>query len=116
MCSRLAQHSVVNWVIGTEEISSSSIIFLKLSFKREVGFYVLQVYIPLTIIVSCSFISFWIVRDVTARSYLLGQTNSSCNLCRTNYSGSCSLAVITTGLRGEARPDTSSTTALGTNR
>ena len=28
--------------------------------------------------------------------------------------GSCSLAIITTGLRGEARPNTSNITALGT--
>ena len=30
--------------------------------------------------------------------------------------GSCSLAVITTGLMGESRPNTNTPTALGTNR
>ena len=81
MCSRLAQHSVINWVIGTEDLvmspaGNSSMIFLKLTFRREVGFYVLQVYIPLTIIVCCSFLSFWLVKEVTARSYLLGESPS----------------------------------------
>ena len=57
---------------------NSSMLFLKLSFRREVGFYVLQVYIPLTIIVNTSFISLCLLegeagREVTARSYLLGK-------------------------------------------
>ena len=60
--------------------NSSSMIFLRLSFRREVGFYVLQVYIPLTIIVNTSFISFWLLRgeggrEVTAKSYLLGESH-----------------------------------------
>ena len=64
--------------------NSSSMIFLRLNFRREVGFYVLQVYIPLTIIVNTSFISFWLLRgeggrEVTARSYLLGE--SDCEKC-----------------------------------
>ena len=83
---RLSQHSVLSWSLGREEVAmspigNSSMIFLKLSFRREVGFYVLQVYIPLTIIVNTSFISFWLQkgeggREVTARSYLLGETET----------------------------------------
>ena len=59
-------------------------IFLQLSFRREVGFYVLQVYIPLTIIVSCSFLSFWLLGEVTARSYLLGENKKNQDLTGTN--------------------------------
>ena len=78
---RLSQHSVLSWSLGREEVATSpignsSMIFLKLTFRREVGFYVLQVYIPLTIIVCCSFLSFWLVKEVTARSYLLGESPS----------------------------------------
>ena len=81
---RLSQHSVLSWSLGGEDVrmspdGNSSMIFLKLSFRREVGFYVLQVYIPLTIIVYTSFISFWLLKGeggegVTARSYLLGES------------------------------------------
>ena len=37
-------------------------VFLTFSFDRAIGFYVLQVYIPLTIIVMSSWVSFWLVR------------------------------------------------------
>ena len=45
---RLSQHSVLSWSLGREEVATSpignsSMIFLKLTFRREVGFYVLQV-------------------------------------------------------------------------
>ena len=86
-------------------IGNSSMIFLKLSFRREVGFYVLQVYIPLTIIVNTSFISLWLLRgeegrEVTARSYLLGETKGKVLKHLTSPSfNAMQIAILSTYLR-----------------
>ena len=39
-----------------------SVVYLKFQFNRTVGFYILQLYIPLTIIVMSSWVSFWLVK------------------------------------------------------
>ena len=76
---RLSQQSVVNWTLGNGSGDSQHRgLFLELSFQRQIGFYVLQVYIPLCIIVYASFLSFWLVKtengkEITARTYLLGK-------------------------------------------
>ena len=62
----------------TKKTGNHSIIFLQFKFDRTLGFYILQIYIPLTIIVNTSFISLCLLkgeggREVTARSYLLGE-------------------------------------------
>ena len=62
----LAQYLIVNWTHGEKYISvrngDRSIVFLQFTFDRSVGFYLLQVYIPLTLIVMCSWVTFWLVR------------------------------------------------------
>ena len=37
-------------------------IFVQFTFQRTLGFYFLQIYIPLTIIVMSSWVSFWLVK------------------------------------------------------
>ena len=50
-----------------------SVVFLTFSFDRAIGFYVLQVYVPLTIIVMSSWVSFWLVRySIYKRSMVKG--------------------------------------------
>ena len=103
--SRLSQQSVVNWTLGNGPVSHQQPrgVFLELSFQRQIGFYVLQVYIPLCIIVYASFLSFWIVKtengkEITARTYLLGKNrNNKIRKSNIHDLGSCSLAVILTG-------------------
>ena len=41
---------------------NKSVIFINFTFDRTLGFYFLQIYIPLTIIVMSSWVSFWLVK------------------------------------------------------
>ena len=51
----LAQYIMVNWTYGeraaASKIGNRSVIFLNFTFDRTLGFYFLQIYVPLTIIV-----------------------------------------------------------------
>ena len=63
----LSQYHFISLNHGHENSSvrdeTRSVVFLTFSFDRAIGFYVLQVYIPLTIIVMSSWVSFWLVRS-----------------------------------------------------
>ena len=50
-----------SYVYSTQFISRS-VIFVQFTFQRTLGFYFLQIYIPLTIIVMSSWVSFWLVK------------------------------------------------------
>ena len=41
---------------------NDSIVFLDFLFERQTGFFLLQIYTPLTLIVFCSWVSFWLVK------------------------------------------------------
>ena len=62
----LAQYVMINWTYGTGTHSmrrgNRSVIFVQFTFQRTLGFYFLQIYIPLTIIVMSSWVSFWLVK------------------------------------------------------
>ena len=62
---QLSQYHFISWDHGvnTKKLRSGvrSVVFLTFNFERAIGFYVLQVYIPLTIIVMSSWVSFWLV-------------------------------------------------------
>ena len=45
----------------TKKTGNHSIIFLQFKFDRTLGFYILQIYIPLTIIVMSSWVSITII-------------------------------------------------------
>ena len=55
---QLSQYHFISWAYGdkTTAVWSAirSVVFLTFNFERAIGFYVLQVYIPLTIIVMSS--------------------------------------------------------------
>ena len=47
------------------------ILFVEFELQREIGFYLLQIYLPCYLIVIISWVSFWINREATpARVYL----------------------------------------------
>ena len=52
---------MLSYVYSTQFISRS-VIFVQFTFQRTLGFYFLQIYIPLTIIVMSSWVSFWLVK------------------------------------------------------
>ena len=62
----LAQYVMINWTYGAGLHSmrrgNRSVIFVQFTFQRTLGFYFLQIYIPLTIIVMSSWVSFWLVK------------------------------------------------------
>ena len=62
----LAQYAMINWTYGsgvhTMRRGNRSVIFVQFTFQRTLGFYFLQIYIPLTIIVMSSWVSFWLVK------------------------------------------------------
>ena len=39
-----------------------SSVYLNFIFERQTGFFLLQIYTPLTLIVFCSWVSFWLVK------------------------------------------------------
>ena len=62
----LAQYVMINWTYGNRlhemRRGNRSVIYLRFKFQRTLGFYFLQIYIPLTIIVMSSWVSFWLVK------------------------------------------------------
>jgi hypothetical protein len=102
----LAQHVLGNWSHGTGSVTLKtgrrSIISLNFQFHRTLGFYMLQLYIPLTIIVMSSWVSFWLVRTEVGRE----------TPARTGLGGSCTLAVVTVGLGGKTKPQVGYATAM----
>ncbi|ETN86287.1 hypothetical protein NECAME_16426 [Necator americanus] len=43
-------------------------------FKRNIGFYIIQIYLPSILIVVISWVSFWLSRDATPARVALGVT------------------------------------------
>merc|ERR1719400_2780199 len=79
-----------------------SVISVHFCFHRTLGFYLLQLYIPLTIIVMSSWVSFWLVRTEQGRE----------TPARSGLGGSCTLAVVTVGLGGKTKPQVGYATAM----
>ena len=102
----LAQYIMVNWTHGhtTEQLKNGnrSVIFLHFTFDRTLGFYFLQIYIPLTIIVMSSWVSFWLVKTEK------GQETPA----RTGLGATSALAVVTIGFGGKTKPQVAYATAL----
>ena len=76
---------------GFRNDSSVELSFL---FERQTGFFLLQIYTPLTLIVFCSWVSFWLVKtekggEVPART-ALGATTV--------------LSIVNLGFGGKSKP------------
>ena len=104
----LAQYSSpIAWSSGAREARGRagedySVIFLAFTFHRTLGFYVLQIYIPLTIIVMSSWVSFWLIKTD------LGHETAA----RTGLGATSTLAVVTIGFGGKTKPQVAYATAL----
>ena len=73
---------------------NDSTLTLEVLFERQTGFYLLQIYTPLTLIVFCSWVAFWLIKtekggEVPART-ALGATSV--------------LSVVNIGFGGKGRP------------
>lgn len=102
----LAQYSLVNWTHGSFEgpmrDRNVSKVFLNFQFQRQQGFYLLQIYIPLTLIVCCSWVTFW-----------LRKTEKGSEIpARTSLGASSVLSVVTIGFSGKSKPQVGYATAL----
>ena len=77
---------------------NDSVAFLHFYFERQTGFFLLQIYTPLLVIVMCSWVAFWIVKtDAPAR----------CGLGITTV-----LSVTKIGFGGKGKPQVGYPTAL----
>ena len=98
-----------SWEHGQETYADRdnirSTVFIKFAFDRAIGFYVLQVYIPLTIIVMSSWVSFWLIKTEK------GQETPA----RTGLGSTTVLAVVTIGF-GFVGGTKESNNVPGTNR
>ena len=86
-------------IIFSTQFISRSVIFVQFTFQRTLGFYFLQIYIPLTIIVMSSWVSFWLVKtekggEVPART-ALGATTV--------------LSIVNLGFGGKSKPKVTNT-------
>jgi len=81
---------------------NDSSVFLNFTFERQTGFFLLQIYTPLTLIVFCSWVSFWLVKtdkggEVPART-ALGATTV--------------LSIVNLGFGGKSKPKVGYATAM----
>lgn len=104
----LAQYELSNWThVAYQEFSKSinqnvSAISLHFEFQRQTGFYLLQIYIPMTLIVMCSWVTFW-----------LSKTEKGSEIpARTSLGASSVLSVVTIGFGGKSKPQVGYATAL----
>ncbi|XP_023321281.1 gamma-aminobutyric acid receptor subunit alpha-6 isoform X3 [Eurytemora carolleeae] len=77
---------------------TDSVAFLRFDFQRQSGFFLLGIYFPLTLIVMCSWVSFWIVKTDVPSRVSLGVTSL--------------LSVTKVGFGGKAKPQIGYATAL----
>lgn len=105
----LAQYHLVNWTYGsfsgmrgTGSKHNISTVYFEFQFQRLTGFYVLQIYIPLTLIVMCSWVTFWLVKTEKG-----GEIPA-----RTGLGASSVLSVVTIGFGGKTKPQVGYATAL----
>ena len=104
----LAQYHLVNWTHGEyigikhPSVRNISTVILAFEFQRQQGFYLLQIYIPLTLIVMCSWVTFW-----------LSKTEKGSEIpARTSLGASSVLSVVTIGFGGKSKPQVGYATAL----
>lgn len=85
-----------------DSFRNDSIVQIDFLFERQTGFFLLQIYTPLTLIVFCSWVAFWLIKtekggEVPART-ALGATSV--------------LSVVNIGFGGKSRPQVGYATAL----
>ncbi|XP_012500242.1 PREDICTED: gamma-aminobutyric acid receptor subunit beta-2 [Propithecus coquereli] len=85
----LPQFSIVDYKLITKKVvfSTGSYPRLSLSFKlkRNIGYFILQTYMPSILITILSWVSFWINYDASAARVALGRPFSNCSWSLTLY-------------------------------
>lgn len=76
------------------DLRNDSIAVLEFFFERQTGFFMLQIYTPLMLIVVCSWVTFWLVKTEKG-----GEVPA-----RTVLGANAVLSVVNIGFGGEARP------------
>ena len=56
---------------------NDSVVYLDFLFERQTGFFLLQIYTPLTLIVFCSWVSFWLVKTEAVRENIVDLRNKT---------------------------------------
>lgn len=51
-----------------------SVLYVEIALKREIGFYLLQIYLPCYLIVIISWVSFWINKEAVPARVFLGES------------------------------------------
>ena len=98
----LAQYYMVEWshggsIVETRRTGNNlnmSMITLDFTFQRRTGYFLLQIYIPLTLIVMCSWVTFWLVKTDKG-----GEIPA-----RTSLGATTVLSVVTIGFGGKSKP------------
>merc|ERR1712032_734575 len=81
---------------------NDSSVQLNFVFKRQTGFFLLQIYTPLTLIVFCSWVSFWLVKTEAG-----GEVPA-----RTALGATTVLSIVNLGFGGKSKPKVGYATAL----
>lgn len=81
---------------------NDSIATLEFFFERQRGFFLLQIYFPLTLIVFCSWVTFWLVKTEKG-----GEVPA-----RTALGANAVLSIVNIGFGGKSRPQVGYATAL----
>ena len=81
---------------------NDSVASLEFNFERQTGFFLLQIYTPLTLIVFCSWVTFWLIKTETG-----GEVPA-----RTALGANSVLSVVNIGLGGKSRPPVGYATAM----
>ena len=74
-----------------------SIVALEFTFQRQKGFFLLQIYVPLTLIVCSSWVTFWLVKTEKGSEIP----------ARTSLGATTVLSVVTIGFGGKGKPQVS---------
>ncbi|XP_013411589.1 gamma-aminobutyric acid receptor alpha-like [Lingula anatina] len=70
----LIGHPHTNYTLQWPSKGSLKVLEVKFQFRRNMGYFLLQVYVPCSLVVVLSFVSFWINREATADRVGLGIT------------------------------------------
>lgn len=81
---------------------NDSVASLEFNFERQTGFFLLQIYTPLTLIVFCSWVTFWLIKTETG-----GEVPA-----RTALGANSVLSIVNIGLGGKSRPPVGYATAM----
>ena len=81
---------------------NDSIAILEFTFERQTGFFLLQIYTPLALIVFCSWVAFWLIKTEKG-----GEVPA-----RTALGATAVLSIVNIGFGGKSRPHVGYATAM----